>query len=121
MVSSFEQEKPEDLMDIEARKEQTRLQQREKEFKRQTKVIQRKLTRPRRITAFRTFPDEKNKFLAQAAEAIKDEMIALMQHDSEAFPPDGKRPKKRRKFRRTEYKDEDLKMVPRFFFLNRFK
>jgi len=103
------QQKAEDLMDIEARKEQARLQQREKEFKRQTKVIQRKLVRPKRITNFRTFPDDKNKFLAQAAEAIKEEMIALMQHDSEAFPADGKRPKKRRKYRRKEYQDGELR------------
>jgi len=102
-------EQAEDLMDVEARNEQARLQQMEMEVKRQTNVIQRKLSRPKRITNFRTFPDEKNKFLAQAAEAIKEEMISLMQHDSEAFPPDGKRPKKRRKFRRTEYNDEDLK------------
>lgn len=98
----------EDLMDIERRKEQALLQQREQEFKRQTQSVQRKLDRPKKITSMRTFPHEKNKFLAGAAESIKDEMIALLQHDGEAFPLDGKRPKKRRKYRRTEYNDEDL-------------
>ena len=59
-----EAEKLEDLMDVEARKEQALLRQREKEAKRQTQAVQRKCDRPKRIVAVRTFPDEKNKYHA---------------------------------------------------------
>jgi len=100
----------EDAMDIELRKEQQRLRQRELELKRRSKVMQRNLERPKKICTIRTSMDDKNKFLAMAAKWMDAEMKVMMSHDNEAFPLNGKAPKsrKRRKFMRREYSDESL-------------
>lgn len=101
-------QKVEDQLDIEARKEQEALRKKEHEMKRRSQTMQRDLDRPKRVNkAMRSFPGE-NVFLAQAAESIKEEIVTLIQHDNEAYPLDGRNPKKRRKHRRLEYRDEDL-------------
>jgi len=97
-----------DAVDVELQRKEDLRKKEVAEFKRRTQVIQRGLSRSRKIGQLRVFPDDKNRFLADAANAIHQEMILLMQHDNEAYPINGGRPPKRRKYTRREYDDESL-------------